>query len=97
MNEALGALALGLWYGLTGPLAVHIGIVLVHRNPGTNVSRVVRFLAAPAGMVGIVGIAATSGKYLSGAHWLAAGFVVGAGIYGLSAWLHHKHTKARGT
>jgi hypothetical protein len=94
MGEGFGAFALGLWCGLTGPTAIHVGMVLLQRDTeGSALSWVIRLIVAPAALLGVLGVAAALGLYRGLASWAALGLFVGFALYGLCAWLNYKKRK----
>jgi hypothetical protein len=92
VDAIVDSLGIGVWFGLTGPIALHVAYVVIVGNPGTNLSRVVRFLGIPLFLIGIMGIAGSLGP--SGS-WSALGMFFGFAVYGLCAWLHRRRHKSR--
>jgi hypothetical protein len=88
MDAAIASFGLGLWFGVSAPVAVHTACVLISRHPGA-ISRSIRFLAAPVGLLGIIGVAAAIGQ-LSAVDWAGFGMVLGVVVYVVCARLHHK-------
>jgi hypothetical protein len=81
MGAEIDAFGLGMWFGATGPLAIHVV------NKCFTESRAwIRFIISAAGVFGTWGVAGTFG-----AHWTDAyafGLLLGAAIYGLCVWMY---------
>lgn len=95
MGEGFGALALGLWFGFSAPIAIHVGVLLLQREPTSSaLSWIIRLVAAPAALLGLLGIAAAIGLYQGLANWAALGVLAGFAVYCLCAWVNHKRSKS---
>jgi hypothetical protein len=95
VDAALDSLGIGLWFGLTAPLAIHIAVVIITKNQATALSRIVRFIAVPVALFGILGIAGVLGQRPESAIWSALGLFFGGGVYVVCAWLHYRHVKSK--
>jgi hypothetical protein len=69
--------------------------MIIAKNPATAVSLVIRFLAVPVALLGLFGVAGIFGQRPESAIWSAIGMFLGAGVYGVTAWLHHRLARSR--
>ena len=76
----------GAWFGLTAPLAIHVGIIVLERlrkapSPSAIiVSRIIRFVICPLAMFGIFGLGSAMGVRCH-----ANGDLVAYGLFGALA------------
>ncbi|MDB5812147.1 MAG: hypothetical protein JWN94_4269 [Betaproteobacteria bacterium] len=99
--DGFAAFCFGIWFGLTGPLALHVSIVLLSQHARhANASRqeivfirVVRFIGTPLLMLGILGVASVFGFTREHANLGAIGMFVGLAAYGLLFYLYRKMSR----
>ena len=101
MDAAFTGFSFGIWLGLTGPLALHVPIALLvrhtrHANPSRQeivFIRVIRFLAAPLLMLGLLGVASVFGSTREQANFTALGMFVGLAAYGFFFFLYRRSSR----
>jgi hypothetical protein len=103
MDETITALGIGVWFGLTGPTAIHVVGVILHRlaqlrsasSFAGKLSLFIQFVVIPVGLFGLFGCASVVGGLSSSGKNLAGfGMVFGLALYALTVWLIHKHKGA---
>lgn len=99
MDQAFGFFGLGLWLGITGPLALHWGISFSAKVsrigkpiPPTikALERVTRFVMSPLLLVGVLGIASVIGQSHGSANFAAPGMFIGLAAYIAAAFLNRR-------
>ena len=95
MEDAAPAFALAVWYGLSVPITVHVGAVLLQRNPRTPLSWVIRLVGVPVALLGQIGMAAAFGLHRAFANSAALGILLGLAVYYVCAWLNHRSRRSR--
>jgi Na+/H+-dicarboxylate symporter len=96
MDEVLGSVGLGLWFGITGPLLCHVGYILLSGGVGMGLllsntfRRMIQYVVTPVVMIGILGIASLVGQSRVQAGLFSPAMLVGFAVYGIAAWMHHR-------
>jgi hypothetical protein len=96
MDASVMALCFGLWFGLTGPLVIHVPLSLLIRHERLAVpskqdmifTRFIRFLAMPLAMLGLLGVASVFGSMRMNANFTALGMLLGLAAYGFFFFLY---------
>ena len=99
--DGFTAFSFGIWFGLTGPLALHVSIALLsrharHANPPRQeivFIRILRFVGAPLLILGILGVAGVFGFAREDANLVSTGMFVGLATYGLFFFLYHRMSR----
>lgn len=102
MDAAFTGFCFGVWFGLTGPLIVHVPIALLMRherrpNPSRQeiiFVRFVRFLAGPLTILGLLGVASVFGSARQQANFTALGMFVGLAAYGFFFFLYRRASRS---
>ena len=101
MDAALAAFGFGIWFGLTGPLAIHVPVVLLTRHlriaqptrQQVIFIRTIRFLGAPLLIFGLFGVASVFGSTRQDANFAALGMFAGFAAYGLFYLLYRRASR----
>lgn len=93
------AFGFGMWFGLTGPLALHVSIALLskhaqHAEPSLQeivFIRVLRFIGTPLLLLGMLGVAGVFGSApREHANLVSIGAFVGLASYGVFFFLYRR-------
>jgi len=101
--DAFTAFCFGLWFGLTGPLALHVSIVFLSRHerhakpPPEEIVlvRVLRFVGAPLFILGIFGFAGVFGFAREQANLVSVGMFSGFAAYGVFFFLYRRMSRVQ--
>ena len=98
MDHAFGFFGLGLWFGLAGPLMVHVGIVVLDKARKDVLTghkkafvRFLQFVVYPVTILGLLGVASVIGQAPGSANFFSPGMLLGFAVYGSGFWLHRKY------
>ena len=99
--DAFAAFCFGVWFGITGPLAIHVLLAFLTshaRHPNSSREavvfiRVLRFLFAPLLILGMLGVASVFGATKTQANPMAGGMLLGAAAYGLGLYLYRRYAR----
>jgi len=99
--DAFAAFCFGVWFGITGPLAIHVPLALLishSRQPNSSREavvfiRVLRFLFAPLLILGILGVASAFGATRTQANPMAGGVLLGAAAYVWGLYLYRRYAR----
>lgn len=101
--DSVTAFGFGMWFGLTGPLALHVLIALLSRHEQHDKPlrqeivffRVLRFIATPLLMLGILGMAGVFGfAAREKANLVSMGMFGGMASYGVFFLLYRRMSRA---
>ena len=101
MDAAFAAFAFGIWFGIVGPLTIHVPLALLvdysrQPNPSREAVtfiRVLRLLVTPLLLLGMFGVASVFGATRAHANTMAGGMLLGAAAYGLALYLYRRYAR----
>lgn len=97
MFDALPAIALGVWLGISLPLVAHVVTVVLdrlHKGKSKGHSRLswlIRLVGTPVLLLGVMGVAAAIGTHLqTDKDHISYGLLIGIALYAITAWLYYR-------